>query len=81
MEFLAYEQLEQLAKKIGVQFYGQKDEKDASIYKQGELHQNLRIFYEWTDPNWIFWLQQVFWNLYRNAPMAQQRLEELEKIF
>jgi len=33
----AYEQLEQLAKKIGVQFYGQKDEKDAPTVLKNQL--------------------------------------------
>lgn len=50
-------------------------------YKEGELKADLRVFYEWTDPEWTFWLQQVFWNLYRQAPPAKERIEELKEIF
>ena len=58
-----------------------KDEKNTSFYKQGELKGNVRVFYQWSDSEWVEWLTQVFWNLYRNAPTFEQRMKEIEKIF
>ncbi|MDP3734088.1 MAG: hypothetical protein Q8R37_02575 [Nanoarchaeota archaeon] len=58
-----------------------KDEKKKELYKQGELKSDVRVFYEWKDTEWVEWLTHVFWNIYRNAPTAEQRLQEIEKIF
>ncbi|MDO8661256.1 MAG: hypothetical protein Q7K43_05170, partial [Candidatus Woesearchaeota archaeon] len=58
-----------------------KDEKEAKLYRKGELKGDLRVFYDIYDPEWIYWIQQVFWNLYRGSPTAEQRIEELKKIF
>ena len=58
-----------------------KDEKETQSYKKEELPRNIRILYEWTDPAWIAWTQQVFWNLYRVSIPAEKRVQELEKIF
>lgn len=58
-----------------------KDEKKAELYKKGELKKDVRVFYQWKDGEWVEWLTHVFWNLYRNAPTAEQRLQEIEKIF
>lgn len=58
-----------------------KDKKDAATYRKGELKGDLRVFYEWQDPDWVYWLQQVFWNLFRNAPGSEDRLKQLMKIF
>ena len=58
-----------------------KDTKEASMYKPGEVKGTIKVVYEWTDEEWTQWLQQVFWNLWKEAPTLQQRKEELEKIF
>jgi hypothetical protein len=58
-----------------------KNELESSTYKPGEIKGNLRVFYQWQDEDWSFWTQQVFWQMHRNAPAAEQRMKELEKIF
>lgn len=57
-----------------------KSEEEFSAYKSGELPQNTRIFYEIYDPEWIAWLQKVFWNLFRYSIDYSGRLKELKNI-
>lgn len=57
------------------------DDKKTAYYKQGELKGDIRVFYEWTDPEWTQWMLQVFWNLYRPAVPAEDRIKELQGIF
>lgn len=58
-----------------------KREEQSKTYKKGELHKNIRIFYEIYDTDWISWLQKVFWNLFRSSLEYNERLKELQKIF
>ncbi len=58
-----------------------KREEQLKTYKKGELHKNIRIFYEIYDTDWISWLQKVFWNLFRSSLEYNERLKELQKIF
>ncbi len=58
-----------------------KDEEKISKYRKGELNKNLRIIYEIKDPEWISWLQKVFWNMFRFSIDYDQRIRELKKIF
>ncbi len=58
-----------------------KNEEQLSLYKQGELLQNTRIFYEIYDKEWILWLEKVFWNLFRSSIDYQQRMKEIQEIF
>ncbi|RLE38855.1 hypothetical protein DRJ17_02770 [Candidatus Woesearchaeota archaeon] len=58
-----------------------KNEEQLKTYKKGELHKNTRIFYEIYDPDWIAWLQKVFWNLFRSSIDYNTRLNEIKKIF
>jgi len=58
-----------------------KDEEQIRLYKKEELSENIRIFYEIYDSEWILWLQKVFWNLFRSSIDCNTRLKEIKKIF
>lgn len=49
-------------------------------YEPGELKKKTYIFYRLRDPEWVRWLQKVFWNLFRTALPAQKRIENLRMI-
>lgn len=49
-------------------------------YEPGELKRKTYIFYRIHDPEWVRWLQKVFWNLFRTALPAQKRIENLRMI-
>jgi hypothetical protein len=57
-----------------------KNEEQVSLYKRGELEKNLVIFYEIFDPEWVGWLEKVFWNLFRNSLDYESRLKEIKRI-
>lgn len=38
------------------------------------------IFYELYDPEWVEWLQRVFWNLFRTSIPAPKRIKDLRTI-
>lgn len=57
-----------------------KDEQSLSRYKEGELDNNLRIFYEIYDKEWVEWIQNVFWNLSKMSIDYNVRLKELLSI-
>ena len=57
-----------------------KAEKARSDFKARELKQDIRLFYEITDPDWVDWLQNVFWHLYRHGIDYKARLRLIEKI-
>jgi len=57
-----------------------KDEKEKIQFKDKELNQNIRIFYEFYDKEWIDWLKNVFWYLYRNSLNYEERKKVLERI-
>lgn len=49
-------------------------------YEPGELNKKTYIFYRIHDPEWVRWMQKVFWNLFRTALPAQKRIENLKMI-
>ena len=49
-------------------------------YEPGELKRKTYIFYRIQDPEWVRWIQKVFWNLFRTALPAQKRVENLGMI-
>ena len=58
-----------------------KSEEHLNMYKAGELEKNLRVFYEISDHDWINWLQNIFWKLFRTSIDYQTRLKEIERVF
>ncbi len=58
-----------------------KNDESLKLYKAGELPKNMRIFYEVFDKEWISWMQQVFWNLFRPSLDYDQRLKQLKRFF
>ncbi|QQG38803.1 MAG: hypothetical protein HYS32_04365 [Candidatus Woesearchaeota archaeon] len=58
-----------------------KDEKSPQDFKGKELEKNVRMFYDIYDDEWIKWLQNVFWNLFRSSIDYKQRLEIINKIY
>ncbi len=57
-----------------------KHEEESDMYKEGELHENTRIFYEIYDQEWVNWLQKIFWNLYRGSIDHSLRIREMGKL-
>jgi hypothetical protein len=57
-----------------------KDEKDKFNFKKNELVESTRVFYEFYDKEWIDWLKNVFWYLYRNSLSYTERKKVLERI-
>ena len=57
-----------------------KEEKLVKNYNYGELHQNIRLFTEIYDQEWIDWLIKVFFYFFRNSLDATRRMEQLTKI-
>jgi len=57
-----------------------KDTKDKASFKDFELPDDLRIFYDIYDIEWIEWLKQVFWYLFRHSMDYKERMKVLEKI-
>ncbi|MBN2141892.1 hypothetical protein JW711_01045 [Candidatus Woesearchaeota archaeon] len=57
-----------------------KEEKNPEKYKKGELKAKTRLFYEIYDPEWVVWIQKVFWNLFRTSIDAKIRVKDLEMI-
>jgi hypothetical protein len=45
-----------------------------------ELKKNLYVFYKITDPDWIHWLQRVFWHLWGQSIDAPTRLSALKTL-
>ncbi len=57
-----------------------KEEKSSQDFKKDELEKNMRIFYEIYDAEWVDWMQNVFWNLFRNSIDYKKRINIIEKI-
>ncbi|MEK6963147.1 MAG: hypothetical protein AABX70_01875 [Nanoarchaeota archaeon] len=45
-----------------------------------ELKKKTYIFYKVQDPEWVNWLQKVFWHLWNQSIDAQKRLEALKTL-
>ena len=57
-----------------------KDEKKISDFKEGELSEDLYLFYELFDIDWVEWCKNVFWYLFRNSIGLQERIKALDKL-
>jgi len=57
-----------------------KEIKDPKDYEKEELSKKTYIFYEIYDKEWVNWLRDVFYKLYRSAVPAQDRLKNMETI-
>ncbi len=57
-----------------------KFEEKPENYREGELSQKMSIMYELQDEDWVSWLQNVFWNIYRNSIDHKKRVNEMNKI-
>jgi len=49
-------------------------------YKKGELKEEVTLFYEIYDPEWIDWLKKLFWNLFSSGIPAQKRIDDIKSI-
>ncbi|MBI5392009.1 hypothetical protein HZB00_03315 [Candidatus Woesearchaeota archaeon] len=49
-----------------------------SNYAPGELTETQYCLYYIYDPEWITWLQKVFWGLFRKSVDAEKRIEDLQ---
>ena len=41
---------------------------------------NIFIFYEIKDEEWVNWIQQLFWHVFRTSIGAEQRIADLKSI-
>ncbi len=57
-----------------------KEEKLIKDFKVGELYDDLNIFYEIYEKEWIEWLEKVFFNLHANALTIENRIKALEEV-
>lgn len=57
-----------------------KEARNPENYPSEEVAENTYIFYEIYDENWIEWIRNAFWNLYRNSVPAESRIEDLNSI-
>lgn len=57
-----------------------KFEEEPENYRAGELSQKVSIMYELQDEAWVLWLQNVFWNIYRNSIDHKKRVGEMNRI-
>jgi hypothetical protein len=51
---------------------------DPKDFAEGELKEKTYLLYYIYDPDWISWLQKVFWHLFRPAVDAKTRITMLE---
>ncbi len=54
------------------------EEKDK--FRPGELNESTRIYYEITSPEWIAWMESVFWQMWRSSIPYDQRIKEIQRI-
>ncbi|MFH0961115.1 MAG: hypothetical protein V1820_00335 [archaeon] len=57
-----------------------KETLSPSNYERGELKRKTYVFYKIYDEEWVGWMQKVFWNLFRSALPAEERVRNLRKI-
>jgi len=49
-------------------------------YRKGELKKKIGVFYDIYDPEWLEWMQKVFWRMFSIGIPAERRIREIEKI-
>ena len=57
-----------------------KFKEQKNFYDRSKKRRKTYIFYEIYDPEWIEWLQKVFWNLFRTSIPADKRIKDLMTI-
>jgi predicted transcriptional regulator len=57
-----------------------KNVEESQLYEEGELEKNTAIFYEIYDPEWVNWLEKIFWSFFRTSIDYDSRLKEIRKI-
>ncbi len=57
-----------------------KEVKDPKDYARDELKERITILYDIYDPEWVEWIQKVFWNLFRVSVPAKKRIEDIESM-
>ncbi|MBI4181515.1 MAG: hypothetical protein HY520_00925 [Candidatus Aenigmarchaeota archaeon] len=57
-----------------------RETRDPAGYERGELDRQVTLFYEIYDPEWVEWVQKVFWYLFRTSLPAEKRIKDLESI-
>ena len=57
-----------------------KEVLDPKNFEKDELKEKTHLLYYIYDPDWIAWLQKVFWHIYRPAVDAKQRIDFLESF-
>lgn len=65
---------------VDTSFVRMKETKLPKYYPKEELSKKTCIFYEIYDPDWIEWMQKIFWSLFRTGVPAEKRLENIEAI-
>jgi hypothetical protein len=64
-----------------VRFKESRTRETSSQKKNTSVKQNqLYIFYEINDEEWVEWMQKVFWNLFRTSISAETRIKDIESI-
>lgn len=53
---------------------------EPSRYREGELSKDTALVYRLQDEDWIAWLEEVFWRLFRGAVAADRRIASLEQV-
>lgn len=57
-----------------------KEIRDPKDYEKEELNKKTYVFYEIYEKEWVEWLRDVFYKLYRSAIPAEDRLKNLNTI-
>ena len=57
-----------------------KEEKLVRKYDPGELYNNVRMFMEIHDQEWVDWLTKIFYSLFSKSIDGQKRMDELNRI-
>ncbi len=54
-----------------------KEIRKPEIYVKGELKEKMTTFYRIYDKEWIEWLKNVFWAMFRSSISAERRIEDI----
>jgi hypothetical protein len=57
-----------------------REMRDPSDYEKGEIDKRILLFYEIFDPEWIEWIQKVFWHFFRFSIPSEKRIKDLQTI-
>jgi hypothetical protein len=65
---------------IDDRFMSIKEVLSPEFYKQGELAKKTFLFYKIDEPEWLHWMQKVFWHIFRQSVDAEARLKALNSM-